>query len=168
MSVRPPEGPDALAERVGAALRRRGVVLATAESCTGGWLAQAITSVAGSSEWFDRGYVTYSNGAKGEMLGVRDETLRKHGAVSEETAREMAAGALARSRAGIAVAITGVAGPSGGTAEKPVGTVCFAWARSDGTPQTETRRFAGDREGVRRQSVVVALAGLLRRLEAER
>ncbi len=161
-----PEEPGALAARVGAAARQRRLMLTTAESCTGGWLAQAITSVAGSSEWFDRGYVTYSNRSKEEALGVAAETLRVHGAVSENTAREMAEGALARSATGMAVAITGVAGPSGGTPEKPVGMVCFAWARAGGGTDTETHRFAGDRESVRRQSVIVALKGLLQRLDS--
>lgn len=106
---------DWIANRVGEQLKSQRLVLATAESCTGGWVAQAVTSVAGSSDWFDRGFVTYSNAAKREMLGVRDETLARHGAVSEETAREMAAGALAASRAHVALAITGIAGPAGGT-----------------------------------------------------
>src|SRR6267378_6142195 len=117
-----------LARRVGARLKNRNLKLATAESCTGGWIAQAVTSVSGSSEWFDRGFVTYSNDAKKELLGVRARTLSRHGAVSEETAREMASGALARSRAQVALAVTGIAGPGGGTRKKPVGLVCFAWA----------------------------------------
>src|SRR5687768_7710588 len=103
-------------------------MLVTAESCTGGWVAQAVTSVAGSSDWFERGFVTYSNDAKHDLLGVRKKTLDAHGAVSEETAREMAQGALARSKGTLAVAITGVAGPGGGSREKPVGMVCFAWS----------------------------------------
>jgi nicotinamide-nucleotide amidase len=153
-----------LATLVGAKLKARGRMLATAESCTGGWVAQAVTAIAGSSEWFERGFVTYSDSAKQEMLGVSERTLAAHGAVSEPTAREMAAGALAHSRAQVAVAITGVAGPSGGTAQKPVGMVCFAWAVA-GTLQAETRRFDGDRESVRRQSVMVALQGLLELLD---
>ncbi|MCZ7563405.1 MAG: CinA family protein [Burkholderiales bacterium] len=156
---------DALARAVGACLKAAGGVLATAESCTGGWVAQAVTSVAGSSQWFDRGFVTYSNDAKQEMLGVSGETLARHGAVSEEAAREMALGALARSRADVVLAVTGVAGPAGGTAAKPVGMVCFAWARRGGAPRTETRRFNGDREQVRRESVAAALQGVLRCLE---
>jgi nicotinamide-nucleotide amidase len=155
---------DELAKELGARLKRANEMLATAESCTGGWAAQVVTSVAGSSAWFERGFVTYSNAAKQELLGVRAETLRAHGAVSEETAREMAGGALERSRATIAVSITGVAGPAGGTPEKPVGTVCFAWARG-GTVRSETRRFAGDREGIRRQSVILALEGVMRALD---
>jgi nicotinamide-nucleotide amidase len=155
---------DELAKRLGACLKLANETLATAESCTGGWAAQVVTSVAGSSAWFERGFVTYSNAAKQELLGVRAQTLRAHGAVSEETAREMARGALERSRGTIAVSITGVAGPAGGTAEKPVGTVCFAWARG-GEVRSETRRFAGDRESIRRQSVILALEGVMRALD---
>jgi nicotinamide-nucleotide amidase len=157
---------SALAARVGARLKERGLILATAESCTGGWIAQAITSVSGSSEWFDRGFVTYSNAAKEEMLGVQAATLRAWGAVSEQTAREMAAGALAHSRAQIAVAVTGVAGPTGGTPEKPVGMVCLAWAGRGKQPESLTWHFQGDRESVRLQSVLAALQGLMERLEA--
>jgi nicotinamide-nucleotide amidase len=155
----------ALARRIGARLKARRLKLATAESCTGGWIAQAVTSVSGSSEWFDRGFVTYSNESKKELLGVRAGTLSRHGAVSRETAKEMAAGALARSRAQVAVAVTGVAGPTGGTKEKPVGMVCFAWSREGRAPESATRRFSGGRESVRRQSVIAALQGLLERLE---
>ena len=154
----------ALAQSLGTKLREKGVLLVTAESCTGGWAAEAVTAIAGSSEWFERGFVTYSNDAKVEMLGVRPETLERHGAVSEETAREMAAGALARGRGTCALAVTGVAGPGGGTAEKPVGMVCFAWASRARPVRSETRRFAGDREAVRRQSVERALRGLLEQL----
>lgn len=156
---------EKLARTVGERLKAAGARLATAESCTGGWVAQAVTSVAGSSDWFDRGFVAYSNDAKRELLGVRADTLERHGAVSEETACEMARGALERSRAGVAVAVTGIAGPGGGSAAKPVGTVCFAWARRGGAPRSETRRFDGDREGVRRQSVVHALEGVLQALD---
>lgn len=149
-----------LARKIGEALKARGLKLATAESCTGGWAAMALTAIAGSSDWFERGYVTYSNAAKREDLGVAEETLRRHGAVSEEVAREMAAGALERARAQVALAITGVAGPSGGTKDKPVGLVCFAWAL--GSKMTsQTRRFDGDRESVRRQSVLHALERVL-------
>jgi nicotinamide-nucleotide amidase len=155
---------DELARRLGDRLKRAHAVLATAESCTGGWAAQAVTSVAGSSAWFDRGFVAYSNAAKEELLGVKPQTLERHGAVSEETAREMAQGALRASRANIAVSITGIAGPGGGTPDKPVGTVCFAWA--DGNVlRSETRRLAGDRESVRRQSVILALEGVLKALD---
>ena len=149
-----------LARKIGEALKARGLRLATAESCTGGWAAMALTAIPGSSEWFERGYVTYSNAAKREDLGVAEETLRRHGAVSEAVAREMAAGALQRARAQVALAITGVAGPSGGTKDKPVGLVCFAWAL--GSKMTsQTRRFDGDRESVRRQSVLHALERVL-------
>ena len=153
-----------LATLVGGRLKANGLKLATAESCTGGWVAQAVTSIPGSSEWFDRGFVTYSNDAKREMLGVRAETLAANGAVSEHTAREMAAGALDRSGAGAAVAVTGVAGPTGGSPDKPAGTVCFAWALRGGAVESETRRFAGDREAIRRQSVIRSLQGLLERV----
>lgn len=149
-----------LAAAAGAALKAKGWMLATAESCTGGWVAQAATSVPGSSAWFERGFVTYSDAAKQEMLGVRAATLAAAGAVSEATVAEMAAGALARSRARVAVAVSGVAGPTGGTAAKPVGMVCFAWASPAGV-RTETRRFEGDRDAIRRQSVAAALEGVL-------
>jgi nicotinamide-nucleotide amidase len=153
---------DVLAAEIGARFLMHGLVLASAESCTGGWVAQAVTSVSGSSEWFDRGFVTYSNAAKQEMLGVRGETLERFGAVSEETAREMASGALAHSRAGVALSITGIAGPTGGTPEKPVGMVCFAWARQGSATQSKTLYLAGDRQQVRRQAVAVALEGILK------
>lgn len=151
---------DSLSRRVGKALKKRSQTLVTAESCTGGWVAQAVTSVAGSSDWFERGYVTYSNAAKREELGVAKETLVRHGAVSEETAREMARGALRKGKASLALAITGIAGPAGGTPAKPAGTVCFAWARGRKL-RSETKRFEGDRESVRRQSVIHALQGVL-------
>jgi nicotinamide-nucleotide amidase len=156
---------DRLALRVAERLAQAKQKLVTAESCTGGWVAQVVTSVAGSSAWFERGFVTYSNDAKRELLGVPPEVLEKHGAVSEETAREMARGALARSKGTIALSITGVAGPAGGSAAKPVGTVCFGWARRDAEPLTQTRVFRGDRESVRRQSVVHALEKVLELLE---
>jgi len=136
-------------------------LLVTAESCTGGWVAQAVTSVAGSSDWFERGYVTYSNSAKREALGVRKATLARYGAVSEPTAREMARGALKRSRGTIALSVTGIAGPGGGSPGKPVGTVCFAWAQGRKI-RSETRRYKGGRRNVRRQSVVNALHGVLK------
>jgi nicotinamide-nucleotide amidase len=139
-------------------------MLATAESCTGGWIAAAITAVAGSSAWFERGFVTYTYISKREMLGVRTETLGTHGAVSEPTVREMAQGALAHSHAQVAVAVSGTAGPSGGTAEKPVGTVCFAWCIAGEAPDSETRHFDGDREAVRHASVIHALNGVLQRV----
>jgi nicotinamide-nucleotide amidase len=153
---------------VGAACRQRRLFLATAESCTGGWVAQVITHTAGSSEWFERGFVTYSNEAKIGMLGVRAQTIERFGAVSPETAAEMAAGALTNSRATLSLAITGIAGPGGGTPEKPVGTVCFGWCRAGETALTETLIFAGDRESVRRQAVLHSLRGLLLRLDTAR
>jgi nicotinamide-nucleotide amidase len=142
-------------------LKRQGLMLATAESCTGGWVAQAVTSVAGSSEWFERGFIVYTNLSKCEMLGVSAQLLSQHGAVSEPVARAMAAGALSHSHAQVALAITGIAGPSGGTPEKPVGTVCFAWAGKERATQSATCVYAGDREAVRRRSVETALRGLL-------
>lgn len=151
---------DELARKVGAALKSRGLMVVTAESCTGGWVAMALTAIPGSSDWFERGYVTYSNAAKREALGVAQATLERHGAVSEETAREMASGALKNGRGQVALAITGVAGPSGGSRDKPVGTVCFAWAQGSKI-SSQTRRFDGDRESVRRQSVAHALQGVL-------
>ena len=153
---------NALARRVGKRLKAGRARLVTAESCTGGWIAQAVTAIPGSSAWFERGFVTYSNAAKRELLGVKQRTLRKFGAVSEETAREMAKGALQNSRGTIAVAVTGVAGPTGGSDEKPVGMVCFAFATSR-MISSESRRFKGKRESVRRQSVIHALKGVLER-----
>src|SRR5687767_12225344 len=151
----------ALAERVGKALKSRNLMLVTAESCTGGWIAQAVTMVPGSSEWFERGYVTYTYISKREMLGVKDATLGVHGAVAEEVVREMAEGALERSHAQVSVAVSGIAGPGGGTPGKPVGTVCFAWAAKDGATRAQTVRFRGDRDAVRRLSVERALEGVL-------
>jgi nicotinamide-nucleotide amidase len=156
---------DELARRVGERLKAGRHMLVTAESCTGGWVAQALTSIAGSSDWFERGFVTYSNDSKQDLLGVKQSTLEKHGAVSEETAREMAQGALSRSKGTVALSVTGVAGPGGGSREKPVGMVCFAWAGPKGV-RAETLRFAGDRESVRRQSVIHALEGVLKKLDA--
>ncbi|HEX5801596.1 MAG TPA: nicotinamide-nucleotide amidase [Azospira sp.] len=152
-----------LAAAVGARLLARGEVLATAESCTGGWVAQCVTAIAGSSAWFDRGFVCYSNEAKADMLGVAAQTIARHGAVSEAVAIEMATGALRHSRAQWALAISGVAGPGGGSPEKPVGTVCFAWAAADGLAECTTCHFPGDREAVRRAAVAQALQGLLQR-----
>lgn len=150
-----------LAEQLGHALLARDWRLAAAESCTGGWIGQAVTMVPGSSRWFDRGFVTYTNDAKQAMLGVRAETLSRHGAVSEQAVLEMAAGALEQSNAGIAVAVSGVAGPDGGSADKPVGTVWIAWALRGGKPFAQRFNFAGDRDAVRRQSVLRALQGLI-------
>ena len=154
----------ALAERVGRALKSRNLMLATAESCTGGWIAEAVTMVPGSSGWFERGYVTYTYISKREMLGVKGKTLARHGAVAEPVVREMAEGALDRSHAQVAVAVSGIAGPGGGTPGKPVGTVCFAWAAKGGATRAQTVRFAGGREAVRRRSVERALEGVLETL----
>ena len=143
------------------ALRARGWMLATAESCTGGGIAHAITAIAGSSDVLDRGFVTYSNDAKTEMLGVDAATIGRHGAVSEAVALAMADGALRASRADVAVAVTGIAGPGGGTPQKPVGTVCLAWATLDGLRQARTVHLEGDRAAVRAASVALALDGLL-------
>lgn len=154
-----------LSQRLGAALAARGLMLATAESCTGGGVAQGVTDTAGSSGWFERGFVTYSNDAKRELLGVSADTLAHHGAVSEAVAREMAAGALAHSHAQVSLAVTGIAGPGGGIPDKPVGTVCFAWALGGGL-YSATCHFTGDREAIRRQAVVAALEGVLQRLPA--
>ncbi|MBA1148971.1 nicotinamide-nucleotide amidase [Ectothiorhodospiraceae bacterium WFHF3C12] len=153
------------AREVGERLAALGIMLATAESCTGGWLSKVVTDVAGSSEWFERGFVTYSNAAKREMLGVSPKTLESHGAVSREVALEMARGAVAHRRAKVSVAITGVAGPDGGTAEKPVGTVWLAWYRTGGRMVTDEACFDGDREAVRRAAVLRALDGLLEFLQ---
>ena len=150
-----------LAGRVADALKARKLMMAAAESCTGGWIGQAVTMVPGSSNWFDRGFVTYTNEAKQDMLGVSAETLKQFGAVSEQAVREMAAGALARSRAHIAVAVSGVAGPGGGSPDKPVGTVWLAWAEKGGNPTAKSIRFYGDRDRVRRQTVMAALEGLV-------
>lgn len=152
---------DLLAQQTGAQLRKHSWMLVTAESCTGGWVAKAITDVPGSSAWFDRGFVTYSNTAKQEMLGVRAETLAAHGAVSEAAVLEMAEGALARSRAQVSVAVSGIAGPGGATMDKPVGLVCFAWSQTGRSTITASEHFGGDRDSVRRQAVVRALRGVL-------
>jgi len=155
-----------LAAELGRRLTARRALAATAESCTGGLVAGAITAIAGSSGWFDRGFVTYSNEAKMEMLGVDADTLARHGAVSEATAMAMAEGAIRASRADLAVAVTGIAGPAGGTPDKPVGTVCFAWAVRGGPTAAATHRLGGDRAAVRRASVIIALQGLIDRLGA--
>ena len=155
-----------LAERLGRELLNRGEWLATAESCTGGGIAQALTAIPGSSTWFDRGFVTYSNDAKVDMLGVAETTLERHGAVSEATARAMALGALKHSRGDWAVAVTGIAGPGGGTPEKPVGMVCLAWAQRDSGCEALTCNFPGSRAEVREQAVRLALSGALKRVMA--
>ena len=154
-----------LAHIVGQKLHAKGWMLASAESCTGGWVAQVVTAIPGSSAWFDRGFVTYSNQAKEDMLGVHPATLEAHGAVSEETVKEMANGALTHSQAHISVALSGIAGPGGGSPRKPVGTVCIAWAMVDGSPLSTTCRLAGYREEVRSRAVAAALRGLIELLD---
>lgn len=156
----------ALAAELGQTLSAAGWRLALAESCTGGWIAKVVTDVAGSSGWFDCGIVSYSNTAKAELLGVPTALLRKYGAVSEPVARAMAKGALVRTGADVAVAVSGIAGPGGGSPEKPVGTVCFGWGRRGSAIMTDTVVFAGDREAVRRQTVAHALQELLKMLGA--
>jgi len=148
------------AERLGASLRDTKQMLVTAESCTGGWIAKTVTDVAGSSDWFDCGLAAYSYEAKQRLLGVRAETLEHFGAVSRETVVEMVSGALVHSGSTVAVAVTGIAGPGGGTDDKPVGTVWIAWKRRGGYPRAELFHFEGDREAVRRQTVAAALRGL--------
>jgi nicotinamide-nucleotide amidase len=153
-----------LAARVGRRLMAKQELVVTAESCTGGWIAKALTDIAGSSQWLGEGFVTYSNAAKSKTLGVPAAVLRAYGAVSEQTVRAMAIGALRRSAAQRAVAVTGIAGPGGAVAGKPVGTVWFAWASRRGRTirvAVQLKRFAGDRESVRRKSVRAALQGLL-------
>ena len=150
-----------LTRELGDKLRARGWMLATAESCTGGWVSQLVTAVPGSSVWFERGFVTYANAAKTEMLGVPAATIEAHGAVSEETAMAMATGALRHSHAQAALAISGIAGPDGGTREKPVGLVCYGWALADGTLLSSTCRLSGDREEIRSRAVAAALRGLI-------
>jgi nicotinamide-nucleotide amidase len=164
MSVAELEG---LARELGAALAARDWQVATAESCTGGWIAKAITDIAGSSGWFGTGWVTYSNGAKTSLLGVPADLIEAEGAVSEAVVRAMADGARRRSLADLAVAVSGIAGPGGGTPAKPVGLVWFAWASPDGV-DAESRRFPGDRESVRRESVAHALRGLVERARGGR
>lgn len=155
-----------LAQRLGEVLAARGWRLTLAESCTGGWIAKAVTDIAGSSGWFERGFVTYSNEAKQELLGVDAELIGAHGAVSEPVALAMARGALAHSRADVAAAVSGIAGPGGGSADKPVGTVCFGWALPGGKLLSERRLFSGDREEIRRRTVAHALERLLAELGA--
>jgi nicotinamide-nucleotide amidase len=152
---------SALSAAVGAACLASGHVIATAESCTGGWVAEVLTATAGSSAWFDCGLVTYSNSAKMRLLDVPEAALAAYGAVSEPVALAMAHGALARSVATVALSITGIAGPGGATPGKPVGTVCFGWAMQRGVARSETRHFAGDREAVRKLSVCHTLSVLL-------
>jgi len=150
-----------LSSLLGQLLSARGWMLATAESCSGGLLAGAVTAIPGSSGWFERGFVTYSNESKVELLGVSPATIIRYGAVSEEVAREMADGAIAHSHANVAVAITGIAGPGGGSAAKPVGMVCLAWRHGNGGTQAETHCIPGDRETVRQRAVTIAMERLI-------
>ncbi len=155
-----------LARELGERLCARGWMLATAESCTGGWVGQMVTALPGSSHWYERGFITYANAAKIEMLGVPAEILESFGAVSEQTASAMAKGALAHSHAQATLAISGIAGPGGGTREKPVGLVCYGWALADGTVVSSTCRLDGDREEIRSRAVAAALRGLIELLPA--
>jgi nicotinamide-nucleotide amidase len=150
-----------LSEHLGECLKAQQLSVCTAESCTGGWIAKCLTDIAGSSAWFDCGIVTYSNQAKQRLLQVRSETLLEFGAVSKQTALEMVSGALATSSANLAVAVTGIAGPGGEMPNKPVGTVCIAWHRRGQDPKSEVFYFEGNREAVRRQTVEMALRGLM-------
>jgi nicotinamide-nucleotide amidase len=154
-----------LAAQVGDALHAHGMMLATAESCTGGGVASAVTEIAGSSAWFDRGFVTYANQAKVDMLGVSPDTLLRFGAVSEAAVREMVAGALRHSQAQIALAVSGIAGPGGGTTEKPVGTVWFAWGIKGEVSIARLHQLAGNRAEIRAQAVRIALQGVLELLD---
>lgn len=158
---------ETLSEQVGECLLARRLSLVTAESCTGGWVAQTVTATVGSSKWFERGFVTYSNAAKMELLGVSPDTLERHGAVSEQTVREMVEGALTHSHGQVATAVSGIAGPGGGSLEKPVGTVCLAWAGNGAATRTQRVQFLGNREAIRRQAVVAALQGILDFLRAK-
>ena len=152
---------DILAAQVGEALKSHGLMLATAESCTGGAVAMDITDIGGSSAWFERGFITYANDAKREMLGVAQETLARYGAVSEAVVREMVAGALRHSHAQVALAVSGIAGPSGGAPDKPVGTVWFAWGIKGGQCVAQLHHLSGNRAEIRAQSVHIALQGVL-------
>ena len=153
-----------LVKVIAAQLLQKKQMLATAESCTGGWIAQQLTAVAGSSEWFDCGFVTYSNDSKQQMLGVSESSLIKYGAVSSNVVVEMAEGVLNHSQATMSVATSGIAGPGGGSDDKPVGTVWFAWAQKGELTRSEKKCFSGDRESVRKQAVKYALQGILQNL----
>jgi len=153
-----------LAGQLGDRLLQTRQQLACAESCTGGFVSKVVTDIAGSSQWFERGFITYTNQAKAESLGVPSETIAENGAVSEATARAMAAGALRHSQASVSLAVTGIAGPGGGSLDKPVGTVWFAWASREEGVDAEMQQFLGDRDAVRRQAVAHALQGVLNRL----
>lgn len=161
------EETHSIVDQMAQALLRRGMKLVTAESCTGGWVAKVVTDAPGSSEWFDRGFVTYSNEAKQEMLGVRPETLVEHGAVSEAVVAEMARGALERSSADVSLAVSGIAGPGGATETKPVGMVCFGWSSAGRGTITRVEYFNGDRESIRRAAVLAALRGVIDQVSDE-
>jgi len=164
MTIPTDEALEHLASQLGDRLVSQHQTLSCAESCTGGYISKVVTDIAGSSHWFDRGFITYTNQSKIELLGVAAGIIATHGAVSEATAMAMASGALAHSQASITLAVTGIAGPGGGRLDKPVGTVCFAWARRDGALDAETQHFEGDRNGVRRHAVLHALQGVLARI----
>ena len=153
--------------KIAALLSERGWKMATAESCTGGWIAKCCTNLAGSSDWFDRAYITYSNAAKEQMLGVSHASLLEHGAVSEEIARQMALGAKVHSGVDVTVSTTGIAGPDGGTPGKPVGLVHFGWCIGDQPASCDVEIFEGDRNAVRQQTVLHALQGIISRLDAQ-
>ena len=157
-----------LAQLVARVMTLRGGMLVTAESCTGGGLAWLLTGIPGSSGWFERGFITYSNDSKQELLGIPADLLFTYGAVSEQTAAAMATGAIANSHAAVSVAITGIAGPEGGTPDKPVGTVCLGWSIRDGATRTTRVVFEGDRRMIREQAILMALQGLLDLLESEK
>ncbi len=154
-----------LSQELGLALQQRRYTLALAESCTGGLIASAITEIAGSSAWFDRGFITYSNSAKEDLLDISTDLLNTYGAVSEETAVAMAVGTLAHSRADITASVTGIAGPSGGSSEKPVGTVCFAWTTENGYSASCTEHFSGSRKEIRHQAAIRLMLGLMQILD---
>ncbi len=155
---------EVLACRLADALTSAGQSLTTAESCTGGWITKSLTDVAGSSAWFEYGFICYSNQAKQTMIGVDPDLIEAQGAVSRQVAEAMAVGARATARADWALAVTGIAGPDGGTPDKPVGTVCIAWAGAANEVSSEIHRFSGNRAAIRRASVVTALQGALMRL----
>ncbi len=159
---------DVLVERLATQLMGSGTKVVTAESCTGGWIAKTLTDIPGSSAWFEYGFVTYGNNAKIDMLGVDPDLLETCGAVSEEVVRAMAEGAAARAAADFSIAVSGIAGPDGGTPEKPVGTVWFAWRLRGGLTESQCQVFEGDRDTVRRQALTAALYGLAERIDQAR
>lgn len=152
---------EELAEELGKILIQRGLMLVSAESCTGGWIGRTVTSIPGSSKWYERGFITYSNNSKSEMLGVNHRSLEKFGAVSEQIATEMAAGAISNSCAQVSIAVTGIAGPGGATEGKPVGMICHSWAIKDGLARTAVCFLEGERESIRKQAVAIALQGTI-------